>query len=207
MVNLFKNDSKKKYIYITLSTIMLIWTSSFSPLLCILAAIMIVPFIKSKIMKGLYIGIIWLYQFIIIFIYQTSNDSMRYILDIWSTWRARIWYRVFEGLEESNTLKEWFLGRNELVEFNHIRDILSNNPHSFNLFILQFGGIGIYMIITFILVNKAKNVNVAFHFIILSILILYSSTNTFVLTIRGNPIFIYIFISYLIMNSTDKSKI
>jgi|GEM_PF-1226101 len=191
------NKTKNKYFYITLSLIVLVWTSSLAPVVSIIGALLILPFAKNKVMKITYSTFLWLYQFIVIIMYSFGTVRLRYILDVCSTWRARIWFNMYYGLIEKNSIAQWILGRKDLVEFSHRTDTIINNPHNFSLFLLQFGGILTYCIIIFIITMHFKNMRDRYMIFVVSALLIYASTNTFIFTIRGNPIFIYILVMYL----------
>jgi len=202
--NIVLNKTKSKYFYITLSLIILLWVSSIAPIVSILGALLILPFTKSKIMKITYSGLLWLYQFIVAIIYSFGSLELRHILDVCSTWRARIWFNVHYGLINQNSIAQWVLGRKELVEFPHRTDTIINNPHNFSLFLLEFGGLIIYCLIIFTLTMYFKNMTDKYMIFVISALLIYASTNTFIFTIRGNPIFIYILVMYLSSGSDPK---
>ncbi|MGG3467836.1 hypothetical protein ABES02_10200 [Neobacillus pocheonensis] len=195
--HIFLNKNKSKYVFIIISAIMLIWTSSFAPLVSILGALVIIPFRDNRMIKTCYIALILTYQFVVIFLYTFSGASIRYILDVFSTWRARVWFRVFTQLKEQSSLTDWLIGRKDLVEFPHIRDVIANNPHNFNIFILEFCGIFVYLILVLYIIYLFRDVKDMFQLFIISMLIMYSSTNTFIFTIRGNPVFLFIIIAFL----------
>ncbi|HEY8803601.1 MAG TPA: hypothetical protein VIM42_00545 [Clostridium sp.] len=195
--NIFLNKAKNKYFYITLSVIVLLWTSSFAPVVSIIGALLILPFTKNKVAKIIYSGMLWLYQFIVIIMYGFGTVKLQYILNVCSTWRARIWFNMYYGLIQYNSMALWLLGRKELVEFSHRTDTIINNPHNYSLFLLQFGGIITYIIIIGVATLYFKNMRDKYMIFVVSALLIYASTNTFILTIRGNPIFIYILIMYL----------
>jgi len=195
--NIFLNKAKSKYIYITLGFVVLVWTSSLAPVVSIIGALLILPFTKNKVMKITYSGLLWLYQFIVVIMYSFGTEQLRYILNVCSTWRARIWFNVYYGLIQKNSISQLLLGRKQLIDFPHRTDTIINNPHNFSLFLLQFGGIIIYCIIIFIITIYFKDMQDKYMIFVVSALLIYASTNTFIFTIRGNPIFIYILIMYL----------
>lgn len=192
---LYKNENKSRYFYITLSIIVLVWTSSFAPLVSIIGALLILPFINNKVVKTTYSGLIWLYQFIIIFIYSFGMQNINQILNVASTWRARIWFKMYWSLVANSTLITWNLGRKTLVEF--INSVTMNNPHNYSLFLLQFGGIPMYIIIIVIATLYFKNMNDKYMIFVVAALLIYGSTNTFIFSIRGNPIFLFVLVTYL----------
>ncbi|MCB2293980.1 hypothetical protein LGK95_10665 [Clostridium algoriphilum] len=195
--NIFLNKAKNKYIFITLSIIVLLWTSSLAPVVSIIGALLILPFTKNKVAKITYSGMLWLYQFIVIIMYGFGSLQLQNVLNVCSTWRARIWFNMYWGLIEHNTTALWVLGRKDLVEFSHRTDTIINNPHNFSLFLLQFGGIIAYIIIIVVATMYFKDMNDKYMIYVVSALLIYASTNTFIFTIRGNPIFVYILVLYL----------
>jgi hypothetical protein len=201
--NLFLNKCRSKYLYIIFSLVLVVWTASLSPIVSIVGAIAILPFTNNKVIKSIYSSMLWLYQFIIIFIYAIGSEGLRSFLNRCSTTRSMIWYHLYLNASYKSSLSQWIFGRSELVEFWHFKQLI-NNPHNFSLIVLQFGGIIAYiMIIIFFAFNFQKIQNKYIIFIV-SMLIIYSSTNTFIFTIRGNPIFIYILISYLFVRNESE---
>ena len=195
--NIFLNKSKSKYFYITLSLIVWGWTSSLAPVVSIIGTLLILPFTKNKVVKIAYSGMLWLYQFIVIIMYGYGTLSLQYILNVCSTWRARIWFNMYWGLIQHNSMTQLLLGRKNLVEFSHRTDTIINNPHNFSLFLLQFGGIITYVIIIAVATMYFKNMRDKYMIYVVSALLIYASTNTFIFTIRGNPIFVFILVMYL----------
>ena len=205
--NLVLNKKKSKFVYITLSLIILIWTSSLSPILSIVGALIILPFSNNKKVKTTYGALLWLYQFVVIIIYTYSSVGVRNFLNLASTLRARIWFNMYYSLRELSTPLQWILGRKGLVNFLHSQYHNINNPHNYSLFLLQFGGIISVAIIIVIATLYFKNMNSKYKIFIVSAILIYASTNTFILTIRGNPIFIFVIATYLSSGNETESKI
>jgi len=193
--NIVLNKTKNKRFYITLSAIILVWTSSFAPILSIAGALLILPFTNNKLAKAGFGSMIWLYQFIIIFIYSFGFVKLNNLLNLFSTLRARIWFRMYWSLIENNTLATWNLGRKALVDF--VNKTTTNNPHNYSLFLLEFAGIPMFIIIIAIVTIYYMNMKDKYMIFIVTILFIYASTNTFIFSIRGNPIFIYILVTYI----------
>lgn len=202
--NLILNKGKSKYFYIILGFIMVIWTASLSPFMSLAGAIIILPFTSRKVIKIIYGSMLWLYQFPVILIYAVGSVEIRHILNVFSTARAMIWYHVYLNLLEKSSFAQFIFGRKELVEFWKSK-VLVNNPHNFSLIVLQFAGIIGYIIIISFITSKFQKLQDKYIIFIVSLLMIYSSTNTYIFTIRGNPIFIYILIAYLF--SRNESKI
>jgi len=203
--NIVLNKNKNKYFYIILSIAILLWTSSIAPIFSIVGALILLPFIKNKVMKTMYSVLICLYQFIVIFIYGIGSADVRYVLNTASTMRARVWFNMFSDLLIKSNPIQWMLGRKGLVGFENTVGYFINNPHNYSLFIMQFGGLFIYATIIFILTLHFRNMNDKYKLCIVAALIIYASTNTFILTIRGNPIFIFVLVTYL--SSGNESEI
>jgi len=204
--NIFFNKTNNRYFYIILSILLLIWTSSLSPLLSIVGALLILPFTKSKAIKTIYSYLIWLYEFIIIAIYSYGTVGIRNILNLASTLRARIWYNMYYSLIGHDSLAQWNLGRVGLVNFEHSPGYDINNPHNYSLFLLQFGGILAFIIIVVLATMYFRNMNIKYKIFIVSVLLIYASTNTFILSIRGNPIFIFVLVTYLASGNEPENE-
>ncbi|MCB2293981.1 hypothetical protein LGK95_10670 [Clostridium algoriphilum] len=195
--NIVINKKRNKYFYITMSLLMLVWTSSLAPILSIVGALIILPFSKSKISKTVYSVLLWLYEFIVIFIYSYGSGTIRNLLNTASTLRARIWYNMYYSLIGHSTFLQWIFGRKGLVNFEHSPHYNINNPHNYSLFLIQFGGIIAFIIIVVIATIYFKNIRNKYKLFIVSAILIYASTNTFILSIRGNPIFIFVLVTYL----------
>ncbi len=189
----------------TLGFIIVIWTGSLSPFMSLAGAIIILPFTSNKVIKIMYGSMLWLYQFIIMLIYGLASEGGRHILSRLSTTRAVIWYNLYFNLMEKSTLSQWIFGRTELVELTHVGRII-NNPHNFSLIALQFAGVIGYGIIIIVSTLNFQRLQDKYMIFIVSLLIIYSSTNSYIFTIRGNPIFIYILISYLFCKTESKTE-
>ncbi|HEY8803600.1 MAG TPA: hypothetical protein VIM42_00540 [Clostridium sp.] len=205
--NIVLNKKRDKFFYITMSLLMLVWTSSLAPLLSIVGALIILPFSRSKITKTAYSVLLWLYEFIIIFIYSYGSGGIRNLLNVASTLRARIWYNMYYSLIGHSTFLQWNLGRKGLVNFEHSPHYNINNPHNYSLFLLQFGGILTFIIIVVIATIYFKNMRNKYKIFIVSALLIYASTNTFTLSIRGNPIFIFVLVTYLSSGNDPENEV
>ena len=106
--NIFLNKNKSRFFYITLSVIVLIWASSFSPVVSILGALLILPFSNNKLVKITYSSMLWLYQFIIIIVYSFAFENINHILNIFSTWRAGIWFNSTYALIHQFSISHGF---------------------------------------------------------------------------------------------------
>lgn len=200
-INIFRNrfDSKlKKYILFFISIIVIIWTSSLSPIVGIVISIPILILSKNnKFICNLYTIILLNYNYIIAIIYNRGDENLRLFLNKITTWRANLWGNILNELRYENSVVDWILGRKELIEVAHIKGTFTNNPHSIGLFILQFLGIFGFVCINLFIITKILKIKNSSIKIILISMMIYMNTNTFPLTIRGNPIFLYIFIYYL----------
>lgn len=198
--NLILNKRKSKYFYMILGFVVVIWTASLSPFMSLFGAILILPFTRNKIIKIIYGSQLWLYQFIMIVAYALGSTTIRHILNRLSTTRSMIWYHLYLNYMEKSSIYQMLIGRKELVEFWHFLKLI-NNPHNFSLIVIQFAGIiGYAMIIIFVTFHFQK-LRDRYAIFMVSLLMIYSSTNTYIFTIRGNPIFIYILIAYLFSRS------
>ncbi|HEY8890129.1 MAG TPA: hypothetical protein VIM70_07715 [Clostridium sp.] len=200
--NIVLNKTKNRRFFITLSVIILVWTSSFAPILSIVGALLILPFSNNKVAKATYGSMIWLYQFIIIFIYSFGFVHLNEILNVSSTWRARIWFKMYWSLVSNSTLSTWNLGRKALVNFVH--QTTTNNPHNYSLFLLEFAGIPMFIIIIGVTTMYFANMKDKYMIFVVATLFIYASTNTFIFSIRGNPIFLYILVTYLSFENEPK---
>jgi len=205
--NIVLNKTKNRYFYITLSIMLLFWTSSLAPILSIVGALLILPFINSKLVKSAYSVMIWLYEFVVILIFSYGSEAVRNLLNAASTLRARIWFNMYYSLIQHSTLLQWNLGRKGLVNFEHSPHYNINNPHNYSLFLLQFGGILTFIIIMVIATMYFKNINNKYKIFIVSALLIYASTNTFILSIRGNPIFIFVLATYLSSGNEQEREV
>jgi hypothetical protein len=203
--NLILNKGKSKYFYMILGFVVLIWTASLSPFMSLAGAI-ILPFTKNKVIKIIYGSMLWLYQFIIMVVYAFGAEGLRHILNRLSTTRSMIWYHLYLNFMEKSSFTQFIFGRKELVEFWHYLKLI-NNPHNFSLIVIQFAGIIGYSIIIIFATYNFQKLQDKYTIFMISLLMIYSSTNTYIFTIRGNPIFIYILIAYLFSrNETKKIK-
>jgi hypothetical protein len=204
--NLILNKGKSKYFYMILGFVVLIWTASLSPFMSLAGAIIILPFTKNKVIKIIYGSMLWLYQFIIMVVYAFGAEGLRHILNRLSTTRSMIWYHLYLNFMEKSSFTQFIFGRKELVEFWHYLKLI-NNPHNFSLIVIQFAGIIGYSIIIIFATYNFQKLQDKYTIFMISLLMIYSSTNTYIFTIRGNPIFIYILIAYLFSrNETKKIK-
>jgi hypothetical protein len=206
--NIFLNKGRSKYLYSIFSLAIVAWTGSLSPIVSIIGALVILPFTNYKVIKIIYSSVIWLYQFIVIFMYSVGSEGVRHFLNRCSTTRSMIWYHLFINLIQQSTVFQWIFGRADLMEFYHMNQAI-NNPHNFSLIVLQFGGLIIYSMIIIFTTFKFQKIQDKYIMFIVALLLIYSSTNTFIFTIRGNPIFMYIIVTYLfaIKESKIESKI
>lgn len=203
ITNLTQNKAKSKYFYIISSLIIVVWTASLSPIVALIGAIVIIPFSNSNIIKTIYSSTLWLYQYIVVLGYTVGSTSFRHILNRFSTTRSLYWYNVVRNLTRFSTFKEWLFGRQRLVGFARAGEII-NNPHNFSIFLLEFGGVIMYSIIIIIATLNFKKIHDKHIIFIVSLLLIYTSTNTFIFTIRGNPIFNFILITYLFSRNEPK---
>lgn len=194
--NLVLNKGKSKYFYMILGFIVLVWTASLSPIMSLAGAILILPFTRNKVIKIIYGTQLWLYQFIMIVVYAFGSEWVRHILNMLSTTRSMIWYHLYLNFMEKSSITQIIFGRRELVDFWHFLKLI-NNPHNFSLIVIQFAGIIGYGIIIIFATYNFQKLQDRYTIFMVSLLMIYSSTNTYIFTIRGNPIFIYILIAYL----------
>ena len=203
--NMFLNKKKNRVFYIILSVVVLVWTSSFAPAVSVIGGLIILPFVNNKVMKITYSIMIWTYQFIVIFIYSFGIENVNQFLNVGSTWRARIWFKMYWSLISNNSLAQWNLGRKTLVSF--VNKTTTNNPHNYSLFLLEFGGIPMCIIIVVIATMYFKNMTDKYDIFIVAALLIYATTNTFILGVRGNPIFIFVFVAYLTASNKGNKPI
>ncbi|MGH4120723.1 hypothetical protein [Clostridium sp.] len=201
--NLILNKGKSKYFYMILGALVVIWTASLSPFMSLAGAIIILPFTKNKVLKIIYGSMLWLYQFIIMVAYALGSEGIRHILNRLSTTRSMIWYHLYLNFMEKSSISQFIFGRKELVEFWHFLKLI-NNPHNFSLIVIQFAGIIGYSIIIIFATYNFQKLQDKYTIFMISLLMIYSSTNTYIFTIRGNPIFIYILIAYLFSRNESK---
>ena len=201
--NLILNKGKSKYFYMVLGFVVVIWSASLSPFMSLFGAIIILPFTKSKVIKIIYGSMLWLYQFIIMAAYAFGEEGLRHILNMLSTTRSMIWYHLYLNFLEKSSFTQFLFGRRELVEFWHFLKLI-NNPHNFSLIVIQFAGILGYSIIIIFATFNFQKLQDKYTIFMISLLMIYSSTNTYIFTIRGNPIFIYILIAYLFSRNESK---
>lgn len=201
--NLILNKGKSKYFYMILGFVVVIWAASLSPFMSLFGAIIILPFTKNKAIKVIYGSMLWLYQFIIMAAYAFGVEGLRHILNVLSTTRSMIWYHLYLNFMEKSSFTQFLFGRSELVEFWHFLKLI-NNPHNFSLIVIQFAGIIGYSIIIIFATFNFQKLQDKYTIFMISLLMIYSSTNTYIFTIRGNPIFIYILIAYLFSRNESK---
>ncbi len=195
-----KEGIKSNIIYIIIYIVGLLWTSSLSNIVAVVLALPV--FILPSFLNFIYLIMsTFLLHHIITYIYANFS-SYRDILDIATTYRARIYYRIWEY---SNFNFNYLFGNKELIKYLHSTGVIEEDPHSTYLLYEEKLGIAISWFIYIYLAIKTFFSSDRFKLFIISVILIYAATNSTILSPRGNPIIIFILLQYIV-KIIDKNK-
>lgn len=185
----------------------IIWCSSFSNVAAIILSLPVFITKSKKIIIGYILFITILFHKLIAGLFFYTTFSGKKILNTLTTFRASIWSQILNKYNESLSGVEKFIGSKKLVEFIHFNGELNDNPHNtFLLLEIKSGYIFTYLVYFYILSRifkllELKDIKKVF---VILIILIYATSNSTILTARGNPIIIYIL--YYILNNNFKEE-
>jgi len=182
------------YFNIVISILVIIWTSSLSPLFAVILAL---PVLFLKRFKTGYFLLSMYYCFFLVILYNYSSQPYKHLLNVLTTLRVQIWDKVTTGLGAQNSLSEWLLGRREMIEFTHLFGVVDANPHNFTIYLLEFGGLIGLLLATVYFILKVQALRNKKVWFLVMLIFFYVSTNPIPFTIVDSPFLIYLGLAFL----------